>query len=73
MTPTLDHNVMPLLTMSFFEKYDNNALIRKLRIKLTQRVGLCYLKPKIAPWRYQRGTLYKENFRLLHVITRRTL
>ena len=46
---------MPLLTMEFFDKYENNALIRKLRTKLTQRIGLCYLKPKIAPWRYQRG------------------
>lgn len=41
--------------MPFFEQYANNALVRKLRTKLTQRVGLCYLKPKIASWRYQRG------------------
>ncbi|KAI8140356.1 tubulin folding cofactor D C terminal-domain-containing protein [Fennellomyces sp. T-0311] len=53
--PTLDDGVMPLLTMEVFEKYENNSLIRKLRTKLTQRIGLCYLKPKIAPWRYQRG------------------
>ncbi|KAI9499220.1 tubulin folding cofactor D C terminal-domain-containing protein [Zychaea mexicana] len=53
--PTLDNGVIPLLTMDFFDKYENNSLVRKLRTKLTQRVGLCYLKPKIAPWRYQRG------------------
>ncbi|KAG2226582.1 hypothetical protein INT45_005068 [Circinella minor] len=53
--PTLDDGIMPLLTMEFFDKYENNSLIRKLRTKLTQRIGLCYLKPKIAPWRYQRG------------------
>lgn len=41
--------------MPFFDNYSSNSLIRKLRIKLTQRVGLCFLKPKIAPWRYQRG------------------
>jgi HEAT repeat protein len=41
--------------MSFFDKYENNSLIRKLKTKLTQRVGLCYLKPKIASWRYKRG------------------
>ncbi|KAJ3104846.1 hypothetical protein HDU97_008816 [Phlyctochytrium planicorne] len=32
-----------------------NPLIRKLATKLCQRVGLCYLKPKIASWRYNRG------------------
>ncbi|RCH91991.1 hypothetical protein CU098_001782, partial [Rhizopus stolonifer] len=53
--PTLDDTVIPLLTMAFFDLYANNALIRKLRTKLTQRVGLCYLKPKVAAWRYQRG------------------
>lgn len=41
--------------MPFFEQYANNALVRKLKTKLTQRVGLCYLKPKVAAWRYQRG------------------
>jgi hypothetical protein len=53
--PTLDDTIVPLLTMQFFEVYANNSLVRKLRTKLTQRVGLCYLKPKIASWRYQRG------------------
>ncbi|KAG2210327.1 hypothetical protein INT47_003312 [Mucor saturninus] len=53
--PTLDESILPLLTMPFFEEYANNAVVRKLRTKLTQRVGLCYLKPKIASWRYQRG------------------
>ena len=33
----------------------NNATHRKLYIKLIQRIGLTFLKPKIAPWRYQRG------------------
>jgi len=33
----------------------NNAAARKLWIKLTQRVGLCYLRPRIASWRYKRG------------------
>ncbi|KAI9247117.1 armadillo-type protein [Helicostylum pulchrum] len=53
--PTLDDTIVPLLSMPFFDQYANNALVRKLRTKLTQRVGLCYLKPKIATWRYQRG------------------
>ncbi|KAI8059095.1 tubulin folding cofactor D C terminal-domain-containing protein [Gongronella butleri] len=54
--PTLDDHVLPLLTMDdVFAKHTSNAVIRKLRVKLTQRVGLAYLKPKIASWRYQRG------------------
>ncbi|PFX29522.1 tubulin-specific chaperone D-like isoform X1 [Stylophora pistillata] len=34
----------------------NNTLLRKLNIKLTQRLGLTFLKPRIAAWRYQRGS-----------------
>ncbi|KAI8620187.1 tubulin folding cofactor D C terminal-domain-containing protein [Chytriomyces sp. MP71] len=34
----------------------SNSLIKKLIVKLTQRVGLCFLKPKLAVWRYQRGS-----------------
>ena len=33
----------------------NNGLLRKLSVKLAQRVGLVHLKPAVAPWRYQRG------------------
>ncbi|KAJ3037081.1 hypothetical protein HDV00_002086 [Rhizophlyctis rosea] len=33
----------------------NNMLLRKLLGKLSQRIGLCYMKPKTAAWRYQRG------------------
>ncbi|KAK3890720.1 hypothetical protein Pcinc_005355 [Petrolisthes cinctipes] len=29
--------------------------IRKLAVKLLQRVGLIFLRPKVAAWRYQRG------------------
>ncbi|KAI9308157.1 tubulin folding cofactor D C terminal-domain-containing protein [Cunninghamella echinulata] len=54
--PILDEHLLSVLTMPFFEKYENNALIRKLRTKLTQRIGLCYLKPKLASWRYHRGS-----------------
>jgi hypothetical protein len=59
--PTLDDSILPLLSMPFFTKYDNNSLIRKLRMKLTQRIGLCYLKPKLATWRYQRGSRSLRN------------
>ncbi|KAI9025982.1 tubulin folding cofactor D C terminal-domain-containing protein [Phycomyces nitens] len=53
--PTLDDHIIPILSLPFFTTYADNSLIRKMRTKLTQRVGLCYLKPKIAAWRYQRG------------------
>nr|KAJ3417659.1 hypothetical protein HK105_000960 [Polyrhizophydium stewartii] len=32
-----------------------NSLMRKLVIKLAQRIALCSLKPRVAAWRYQRG------------------
>lgn len=34
----------------------NHTILRKLGIKLIQRLGLTFLKPKIAKWRYQRGS-----------------
>ncbi|XP_028395379.1 tubulin-specific chaperone D-like [Dendronephthya gigantea] len=34
----------------------NNSLLRKLYIKLVQRLGLTFLKPRLAAWRYKRGT-----------------
>uniref|UniRef100_A0A8C9LU74 Tubulin-specific chaperone D n=1 Tax=Piliocolobus tephrosceles TaxID=591936 RepID=A0A8C9LU74_9PRIM len=33
----------------------NQTLLRKLGVKLVQRLGLTFLKPKVASWRYQRG------------------
>lgn len=32
-----------------------HELIVKLTVKLKQRIGLTFLKPKVASWRYQRG------------------
>ncbi|XP_078461342.1 tubulin-specific chaperone D isoform X1 [Lampetra fluviatilis] len=34
----------------------SNTHLRKLSIKLVQRIGLTFLKPKLAAWRYQRGS-----------------
>ena len=34
----------------------NSATHRKLFVKLVQRIGLVFLKPRVAPWRYQRGS-----------------
>lgn len=35
---------------------DRNYTIRKLSLKVIQRIGLTFLKVKVAPWRYQRGS-----------------
>jgi hypothetical protein len=32
-----------------------SGLLRRLTMKLAQRMALTYLKPVVAPWRYQRG------------------
>ncbi|XP_030591993.1 tubulin-specific chaperone D isoform X1 [Archocentrus centrarchus] len=34
----------------------SEAMLRKLGIKLTQRLGLTFLKARLAAWRYQRGS-----------------
>ncbi|XP_036079778.1 tubulin-specific chaperone D isoform X3 [Rousettus aegyptiacus] len=33
----------------------SQTLLRKLGVKLAQRLGLTFLKPRVAKWRYQRG------------------
>ena len=35
--------------------FKSNSLLRKLLVKLVQRVGLVYMKPRVASWRYKLG------------------
>lgn len=37
-------------------KASKNSLLRKYGVKIIQRIGLTFLKPKLASWRYQRGS-----------------
>ena len=33
-----------------------STIMRKNRVKLAQRIGCIFLKPKVASWRYQMGS-----------------
>eukprot|EP00092_Neocalanus_flemingeri_P020394 GFUD01022092.1.p1 GENE.GFUD01022092.1~~GFUD01022092.1.p1 ORF type:complete len:1159 (+),score=370.35 GFUD01022092.1:112-3588(+) len=47
--------VLTRLQASNFKEHPNTN-IRKLGLKLVQRLGLIFLKAKVASWRYQRGS-----------------
>lgn len=49
---TLDDTVL-LCEFYNHPKAQSNSLLRKMAIKLAQRVAQCYLKQKVAKWRYQ--------------------
>ena len=53
----LEHapRILTILTDSTL-KESKNIQIRKLTIKIIQRLGLTFLKAKVASWRYQRGS-----------------
>ncbi|CAL8141167.1 unnamed protein product [Orchesella dallaii] len=46
-------NVLKAVVNSEYEKCD--TVLRKAGTKLVQRIGMVFLRTKIAPWRYQRG------------------
>ncbi|KAI8577490.1 hypothetical protein K450DRAFT_212781 [Umbelopsis ramanniana AG] len=53
--PSLDDVAFPMLSLPFIDHFSGNSVIRKLYIKLSERISLCYLRPRVAKWRYQRG------------------
>ncbi|KAI8925090.1 armadillo-type protein [Entophlyctis helioformis] len=53
--PTV-HHVRTCCTLIADPKINKNALLRKQVVKLAQRIALCSLKPRVAVWRYQRGS-----------------
>ncbi len=41
-----------------------STIIRKNRVKLAQRIGCIYLKPRITSWRYKRGSRTLNHLKL---------
>lgn len=47
----------PILQSEVENKFmAKSTIIRKNRVKLAQRIGCIFLKPRVAAWRYQRGS-----------------
>lgn len=45
--------IMSTVNNKFMAK---SSILRKNRVKLAQRIGCIFLKPRVAAWRYQRGS-----------------
>jgi len=43
-------------TKSTSEFVESSSMLKKLRVKFAHRLGLIYLKPRVAAWRYQMGS-----------------
>ena len=55
------NNVLPYAHMALgpcleLSEQSNQTLVRKLLVKVVQRIGLTFLPPREAAWRYQRGS-----------------
>ncbi|KAG2186104.1 hypothetical protein INT43_002542 [Umbelopsis isabellina] len=77
----LDDVAFPILSLGFKDKFSSNSVVRKLYIKLAERISLCYLKPRVAHWRYQRGeydlvwlyTVYTQKLNDIPILGNRSL
>ncbi|KAH6593687.1 hypothetical protein BASA61_004210 [Batrachochytrium salamandrivorans] len=50
------HHVGTCCNLMSDRRVNQNALMRKQVVKLAQRIALCAIKPRVASWRYQRGS-----------------
>ena len=48
-----EHVLQAEITNKFMAR---STIIRKSKVKLAQRIGCIFLKPKVASWRYKRGS-----------------
>jgi len=48
-----DNVLKPEITNEFLKK---SSFVKKARVNLAQRIGMIFLKPKLAKWRYSRGS-----------------
>ncbi|KAJ1921423.1 hypothetical protein H4219_000740 [Mycoemilia scoparia] len=59
LNPTLESTFSRLMALNenaVFQKIlEENVLARKLMVKVSQRIALCYLRPTVASWRYHVG------------------
>ncbi|TPX38881.1 hypothetical protein SeLEV6574_g07547 [Synchytrium endobioticum] len=56
LTLPLIPTLLPTISLMSDSRISNNALLRKLAVKMIQRMALALLKPRVASWRYHRGT-----------------
>ena len=53
----IDHVFEHVLQAEIKNKFmAKSTIIRKSKVKLAQRIGCIFLKPKVASWRYKRGS-----------------
>jgi hypothetical protein len=47
--------VLPIIAQTVLTDTPTNTLLKQLSIKLIQRIGLVWLKPRVVAWRYKKS------------------